>query len=150
MSRFGDDTHDAGVSYSHQSTTTETTTMVTEKIKELEAARAKLSKLEQAIASERRKELASLPAKYGFSDPAAFIKAVKEATGGRKAAKGKGKEKASGRRPRAVINDETKAKVKALATAGKTGAEIADAVGISIPSVQNIKKELGLTKARKK
>ena len=48
-----------------------------------------------------------------------------------------------------MITAETKAKVKALTEAGKTGAEIAAAVGISVPSVQNIKKELGLTKARK-
>lgn len=124
--------------------------MVTNKIKELEAARAKISKLEEAIAAERAKELATLPGKYGFDSAAAFIKAVKAATGGRgpgrKAAKSKGK---GGRRKRAVITAETKNKVKALAEAGKTGAEIAATVGISVPSVQNIKKELGLTKARK-
>lgn len=124
--------------------------MVTNKIKELEAARAKISKLEEAIAAERAKELATLPGKYGFDSVAAFLKAVKAATGGsgrgRKAAKGKAK---GGRRKRAVITAETKSKVKALTEAGKTGAEIAAAVGISVPSVQNIKKELGLTKARK-
>jgi hypothetical protein len=46
-----------------------------------------------------------------------------------------------------VITDETRAKVKALVEAGKTGAEIAAEVGISLPSVQNIKKALGLVKA---
>lgn len=121
--------------------------MVTNKIKKLEAARAEVSKLEQAIATERAKELAALPGKYGFDSAAAFIKAVKAAAGGKRAS---GKTKAGTRRKRAIINDETKAKVKSLAAAGKTGAEIAEAVGISIPSVQNIKKELGLTKARKK
>ena len=122
--------------------------MVTNKIKELEAARAKISKLEEAIAAERAKELATLPGKYGFDSAAAFLKAVKAATGGRKAAKGKGKAP-GGRRKRAVITAETKSKVKSLTEAGKTGAEIAASVGISVPSVQNIKKELGLTKARK-
>ncbi|MFI5358011.1 MAG: helix-turn-helix domain-containing protein, partial [Opitutales bacterium] len=75
----------------------------------------------------------------------AFVKAVKAASGGKGRKGGAGK-----RRTRAVITSDTKSKVKALAEAGKTGGEIARAVGISVPSVQNIKKELGLTKARKK
>jgi hypothetical protein len=120
--------------------------MVTNKIKALEAARAKITKLEQAIAAEQSKELATLPAKYGFQDVNSFVKAVKAASGGSSA----GKVKGGKRRQRAVITDETKNKVKSLTAAGKTGAEIATAVGISVPSVQNIKKELGLTKARKK
>jgi len=39
--------------------------------------------------------------------------------------------------------------VKKLAKAGKTGSAIAEELGISLPSVQNIKKALGLVKARK-
>ena len=35
------------------------------------------------------------------------------------------------------------------APTGKTGGEIAKAIGISLPSVQNIKKELGLVKKRR-
>jgi hypothetical protein len=122
--------------------------MITNKIKELEAARAKITKLEQEVASERTKQLKALPAQYGFDSVADFIKAVKSAAGGK--ATRKGFTKAGGRRKRAVITAETKNKVKSLTADGKTGAAIAMAVGISIPSVQNIKKELGLTKARKK
>lgn len=110
-------------------------------IKKLEAARAKVAQIEAGLASARAKELASLPATYGFDSAAAFIKAVRAATGGGKP---------GGRRKRAVITAETKASVKSLAEAGKTGAEIAKALSISVPSVQNIKKELGLVKARKK
>lgn len=123
--------------------------MITNKIKELEAARAKITKLEQEVASERTKELKALPAQYGYANVADFIKAVKAANGGKTARKGS-TTKSGGRRKRAVITAETKNKVKSLTAAGKTGAAIAKAVGISIPSVQNIKKELGLTKARKK
>ena len=122
--------------------------MITNKIKELEAARAKITKLEQEVASEITKELKALPAQFGYDNVADFIKAVKAANGGKAARKGS--TKSGGRRKRAVITTETKNKVKSLTTAGKTGAAIAKAVGISIPSVQNIKKELGLTKARKK
>jgi DNA invertase Pin-like site-specific DNA recombinase len=41
-------------------------------------------------------------------------------------------------RKRAKITDETRAEVKKLAEAGKTGNEIAKALEISLPSVQNI------------
>jgi DNA-binding NarL/FixJ family response regulator len=124
--------------------------MVTEKIKELEATKAKLAKLEQTVAVELRKELAALPASYGFDSVGAFVAAVSAAAGGRR---GRGKVEAvragKKRRKRAVITDATREEVKKLVADGKTGAEISEAVGISLPSVQNIKKALGLVKARK-
>lgn len=120
--------------------------MIENKLKEIEAAKAKIAALEQSVAAERDKELASLPVKYGFDSAKAFIKAVKVATGGG-GGKGKGKGK---RRTRAVITDDTRAQVKKMVEDGKSGAAIAKAVGISLPSVQNIKKALGLVKARKK
>src|ERR1039458_4052634 len=112
--------------------------MVTEKIKQLEATKAKVAKLEQSVATELRKELAAMPASYGFDSVEAFIAAVSAAAGGRRGrAKGAGKGAHAGktRRRRAVITEETRAEVKKLAGAGKTGAEIAAAVGISLPSV---------------
>ena len=124
--------------------------MVIDKIKELEATRAKLTTLESSVATELNKELSALPAYYGFDSVAAFLKAVKAAAGGhagrkaRAASAGVSVEK----RKRAKITDETRAQVKALLEQGKTGAEIAKTVGISLPSVQNIKKVLGLVAAR--
>jgi hypothetical protein len=118
--------------------------MVTDKLKELEAAKAKMADLVKAIESERNKELRTLPEKYGFNNLADFIKALKAASGAR-SKKGSAQGK---RRTRAVITDETRAQVKKLVAGGKTGAEIAKAVGVSLPSVQNIKKSLGLVKAR--
>lgn len=128
--------------------------MLTDKLKTLAATKARLAELEKSIASELNRELAGLPAKYGFDNLPAFFDAVRNASRGGKsrgsakapAAKAAGNGK---RRKRAVITAETKAKVKALVADGKTGGEIAKAVGISLPSVQNIKKELGLVKARK-
>jgi hypothetical protein len=125
-------------------------TMVTKQIKELEAAKAKIVALEKAIAKRLRKELASLPHKFGFSTLEHFLDALKASSGSRqkgrrgrpaKAAKAK-------RRKRAIINDETRASVKKLVESGKTGSQIAKALGISLPSVQNIKKALGLVKQR--
>ncbi|MGA7726247.1 MAG: hypothetical protein WCA95_13300 [Opitutaceae bacterium] len=56
--------------------------------------------------------------------------------------------KVTKRGKRAKITDATRALVKKLVGAGNTGSQIADRVGISLPSVQNIKKELGLVKGR--
>lgn len=126
--------------------------MVTDKLKELEATRAKLASLEQSLASELRRELAGLPAKYGFDSVGAFVKAVQSAAGlrrGRPPGSGAGRGgPGKKRRSRAVITDETRASVKKLVADGKTGGEIAKALGISLPSVQNIKKALGLVKKR--
>lgn len=129
--------------------------MVTDKLKQLEAAKARLVELQEAVRRQLRKELAELPAKYGFDSAREFAAAVTEAAGGRKgrgrkpaAAKPAGK-RGGRRRPRAVITDATRSEVKKLTEGGKTGAEIAKQVGISLPSVQNIKKALGLVKARK-
>lgn len=132
--------------------------MVTEKIQELAALQAKAAKLQAAIESQRTSELAGLPASYGYESINEFIKALKAAVSsgakrGRRAAKGSGakaskKKAAGGKRKRAKITPELKAEVKAAVEAGKTGAQIAKEFGISVPSVQNIKKELGLVKKR--
>ncbi len=136
------------------------TGMVTDKLKELEAARVKLASLEQSVADELNKELAGLPARFGYASVGDFISAVRAASGGGsgggrrgrrrgRPAKAAGKPaKAGKRRRRAVITDETRAQVKKLVDAGKTGSEIADSLKISLPSVQNIKKALGLVKSR--
>jgi DNA-binding NarL/FixJ family response regulator len=132
--------------------------MVNEKLKELEALRAKTAELEQAVAAELKNELAGLSKKYGFDSAEAFIDAVRAASGstgkrrGRPAKKAVASAPATGgdkKRRRAKITDETRNEVKALVKAGKTGNEIAKTLGISLPSVQNIKKALGLVQARK-
>jgi hypothetical protein len=124
------------------------TPMVTDKLKELEATKAKVADLEKSIATELAKELSALPAKFGFDSVQAFVKAVKAASGGR--SKGKPGKKAAGKkRTRAVITDAVRADVKKMVEAKKSGGEIAKSLGISLPSVQNIKKSLGLVKARK-
>ncbi len=126
--------------------------MVTAKIKQLAASKAKVAALEKSIAAELNRELAGLPQVYGFDNVDAFVAAVRAAGGKRRGrpAKAAAAPASTGkRRKRAVITAETKAEVKKLVQDGKTGAEIAKALGISLPSVQNIKKELGLVKARK-
>jgi hypothetical protein len=123
--------------------------MVTKQIKELEATKAKIATLEKSIAKRLSRELASLHGKYGFDTLADFVKALAAASGskGRKGRSAKAAGKAK-RRKRSVITEETRAGVKKLVEAGKTGSQIAKSLGISLPSVQNIKKALGLVKAR--
>jgi hypothetical protein len=126
--------------------------MVTDKIKTLAITKARVAELEKSIATELNRELAALPGKYGFDSLPAFFEAVKAASRGKVRRQPKGNSKSGAgakRRKRAVITAETKTKVKSLVEGGKTGAEIAKLVGISLPSVQNIKKDLGLVKARK-
>ena len=133
--------------------------MVTEVVKELEAAKAKVAELEQALQKERKQQLAGLPAEYGFDSLEDFIKALKSAGSSRGAsssvAKGKGRAAKTAapiaprkKGKRARITPELKDRVKAAVVAGKTGAQIASEFGISVPSVQNIKKEFGLVKSR--
>src|SRR5580692_11756814 len=98
--------------------------MVTAKIKQLEATKAKLARLEQSVAAALRSELAGLPSAYGFDSARSFTRAVLAAAGGR------GGKSGGKRRKRAVITDATRGLVKKLAEAGKTGAEIAREAGI--------------------
>ncbi|MBA3850177.1 MAG: hypothetical protein C0502_09320 [Opitutus sp.] len=120
--------------------------MVTEKIQKLREYQRQMAKIEKELARYNAK-LAALPAKHGFKSMDAFIDAL------RASGSGKGKTvrsaESSSRKPRVKITTETKQKVKAMVSDGKTGGQIAKALNISVPSVQNIKKELGLVKARK-
>jgi hypothetical protein len=126
--------------------------MVTEKIKQLSEYQTKVEALKKAIASQLEHDLSSLHAKYGFETSSDLIKAIKASAGGKRPGRvaksaSKGDKK---KRKRAKITPEMKQKLKSMVEAGKTGTVIAKSLGISLPSVQNIKKELGLVKARKK
>ena len=127
--------------------------MIANQIKEIEAARAKIAALEKSVEAAMNKELAALPGKYGFASVKAFATAVMAAAAGAGKGRAGAKPAAAGakkRRTRAVITDATRADVKKLVEAGKSGGAIAKALQISLPSVQNIKKALGLVKPRKK
>lgn len=111
--------------------------MLTAKLKTLAAAKTRIAKLESAIANDLNRELARLPAKFGFTSTAAFTKALRRATRQTNVTK----------RRRAKITDTTRSRVRQLIEDGKTGPEITKLVRISLASVQNIKRALGLVKA---
>lgn len=139
--------------------------MFNDQLAKLEKAKADLQQMEAKIAAERVAALSKLPAEFGYPSLNDFIKAVIAAAKSGGKTKGKPGRKAKGaanapkepkapkaakatKGKRAKITDEVKAQVKALAEAGKTGQEIAKAMGISAPSVQNIKKAFGMVKTR--
>ncbi|MCS6243566.1 MAG: helix-turn-helix domain-containing protein [Opitutus sp.] len=133
-----------------------------DQIAELEKAKSKIAQAEAKLVADRTTALAKLPSDYGFTSLNEFIKALTAAAG--KASKGKkGKAAKAGKaskapkaakapkaekRGRTKITPELKAQVIEAVKADKSGAEIAKAFGISLPSVQNIKKEAGLVKSR--
>jgi hypothetical protein len=121
--------------------------MLTKLIKSLHDAKAQVDALEAKVEKGLKETLATI---HGFDSVETFVKAVKKAsrdaeTKGKKAAN-----RAFPRAKRAKINAAVRATVKNLVKAGKSGAEVARAVGISTASVQNIKKALGLVKTAKK
>lgn len=80
--------------------------------------------------------------------PASLVQALAKPPAKKRAAKKPAAVKPKAK-TRAVITTATRLAVKNLVFEGRTGAEIAKMVGISLPSVQNIKKALGLVKAKK-
>jgi hypothetical protein len=122
--------------------------MVSDPYAQLADYRRKVAALEKQLAKSNRK-LLQAPTKYGFKSMDAFIAALTAASGQTGATAKAKTAAATGRKARAKVTDETKAKVKEMVKAEKTGAEIARALDISLPTVQNIKKQLGLVQARK-
>ncbi|MDX2187391.1 MAG: helix-turn-helix domain-containing protein [Opitutaceae bacterium] len=132
--------------------------MVIKSLKELKAAKARVEKLEKEVATALEQRLSRLPDELGFDSIEELVAALRSVSGkgstvkrGRKpkakpAAKGGSRKAARGRRAR--ITPEMKEQVKSMVNEGKSGAEIAKSLGISLPSVQNIKKAFGLVKAR--
>ncbi len=120
--------------------------MVTEKIKQLNEYQGKIEELKNSIEQERKEALAHLHTEYGFATTSELIKALRAATGAgvRRARAG------VSHRKHARISPELKEKIKAALQGGKTGVQVAEEFGVSLPSVHNIKKEFGLVKARKK
>lgn len=119
--------------------------MAKNRLKELAKYEQKVALLKKELDLHQRRLLA-LPAKVGLRSVGELIKALQAAAGGGAQPAGKTK---PARRKRAKITPEMKARLKELAGAGKTGGQIARALGISLPSVHNIKKELGLVKKRR-
>lgn len=124
--------------------------MVTSKLVEIQKFQTKIAELEKSLNKERQK-LLRLPAKLGYGSLRELIAALTAAASSSagRAVRGVSITKSGKpRRPRTEITPEMKQKVKVLVGEHKTAAEIAKIVDVSIPSISNIKKELGLTRKR--
>ena len=119
-------------------------------LKKLLAVRQKLSAIEAKLGKKMQREMASLPEKYGYDGMESFIAALQELSGGVGSAGSAAKGKAKGKRKRGKVTEEIRQKVKELFEAEKTGAEVAAAVGLSLPTVQGIKKKLKMVKERRR
>lgn len=135
--------------------------MITDTQKQIAATKAKLEALEKKAAAEASKKLTSLHKTVGYATRAELISALQGLEGGAKrgrkpgaakkaAPKAAKAPKATKRAKRARITEELKAAVIEAVKSGEKGAAVAKKFGISIPSLQNIKKAAGLTKTRKK
>ena len=129
--------------------------MITDTLKEIESTRSKLAELERKAETERKKQLSNLHSNLGFATREELIAALRSVDGA--AAKGPRGRKpkaattkvAKKRGKRARITDDVRQQVIAALKSGEKGTKVAKDFGISLPSLQNIKKAAGMTKARK-
>lgn len=99
--------------------------------------RDQLAAAELQALNARNAKLQGLHTELGYENRALLIKDLRGLDKGPSSPSGRGK-----------VTDEIKDKVRKMVKDGKTGAEIAKEVSLSVPTIQNIKKELGLVKAR--
>jgi len=145
--------------------------MISNTLKAIEATKAKLASLEKKAAAEQRKRIVNLHKDAGFETREDLIAALQELGGAPKKKRGRKAKKAAKkvakkaakkaakktvapkgakkRAKRTVITDELRKGIIAALKAGEKGTAVAKNFGISVPSLHNIKKAAGLTKARK-
>lgn len=120
--------------------------MLTTKLKRLEKAQKAIDAERSKIAATLKKELKALPEQYGFSDPKLFFKAILTARDA--APEANPATEPSERKARTEITPEIENKVIAALGQKIPGRQIAKQLGISVPTVHNIKKKHGLVRAR--
>lgn len=138
--------------------------MISNTLKAIEATKAKLAALEKKAAAEQSKRIVNLHKDAGFETREDLIAALQALGGAPKKKRGRkakktarkvakkavAKKGAKTRAKRTVITDELRKGIIAALKAGDKGTAVAKKFGISVPSLHNIKKAAGLTKARKK
>lgn len=126
--------------------------MLSSKIKELADYKAKIMELEKAVLEEREAALARAHSDLGFASRADLIKALRALDKAgpkrarRKASKASAPAEKKSRRKRTTITPELRDSILAAVKEGGTGNAVAKRFGVSLPTVQNIKRAAGLTR----
>ena len=134
-------------------------------VEKLLALRAQIEAVEAEHAAELAQELPTLPAKLGFDDMAALVRALIPLTNGDVVEQTAAPVARRGRKPRSTtataVSKPSKGKrakvddkmrqdiINHLKDTGMTAKQIAEKFGVSMPTVNMIKKAAGLTKSRK-
>jgi DNA invertase Pin-like site-specific DNA recombinase len=122
-------------------------------MQQLAAYKAKVERLEKTINDERVALLRRLHTDTGFASREELIAALRGiGGGGRRGPKPGGSTTKGGRKrkKRAKITPELRDQIIAAVKAGGTGNAVASKFGVSLPTVQNIKRDAGLTSKRRK
>jgi hypothetical protein len=122
--------------------------MLTNKLQEIEQYKTKIAELEKELVNERKQKLASLHSDLGYGSRAELIAALQGLESKPRRGKGSAGAAKKPRGKRARITPEMRDQIKQALLAGKKGSDVAREFKISVPTVQNIKKEIGLVKAQ--
>ncbi|MGH8021042.1 MAG: helix-turn-helix domain-containing protein [Opitutaceae bacterium] len=124
---------------------------------------AQKAKIEEAMIAERKAQLANIHEEYGYGSREDLIAALRgsgQSAPARKTAGKRGRKKRAvaaaapkpaasrgrKRRKRTTITPELRKSIESAVRSGKTGAAVAAEFGVSLPTVQNIKRAAGLTR----
>ena len=113
--------------------------MITDKIKELEQLRNQAAALEQSIEEEKAAKLASMHEEVGLESTEALINALR----------GLAKQPPK-KRKRIRLTAAQKRNIANAIKGGLKGTEASRKFGVSLPTIQKIKKDFGLVKSRAK
>ncbi len=110
-----------------------------DKLKLIKEHKEQIARLEKELVADRRKKLVNLHKDLGYSSRKDLIDDLSSLRGG-----GAG----VGRAKRVTITPELRSKIESELRAKKGATAVAREVGVSVPTVQNIKKDIGLVQSR--
>lgn len=118
----------------------------------LQAARERVEKLRATVIAERTQLLKKLHVDLGFASRPELVEALRQLDGGRRAMAPSAPTSSTPARSRkrTRITPEMRTDIIEAVKAGQAGAAVAEHFGISVQSIQNIKKAAGLVRERAK